>query len=543
MGGVMIKVGQFLSTRVDVLPDVVTHELAGLQDEVPPVPFDEIRQVIEDEFHTLIEEQFLDFQSIPVAAASLGQVHQATLKIHKPPTPAAPGGNGHLRGQTSSDRRTSAGQQSQQATPALDVVVKVQRPNIEHLIATDLRALRTVGNWLKRYRPIRKRVDVPALLNEFARILYQEIDYLAEGRNAETFATNFASNPFIRVPQVVWSHTTRRVLTLENVLAIKITEYTAISDSGINRAEVASRLLDTYLQQIYIDGFFHADPHPGNLFVEPAPVLQPAAIRNPASPASGDGHHLDQPVPWRLTFVDFGMVGHVPPNLRDGLHNLLIGVATRDSPRVVRAYQEMGILLPDADLEMLEKAGARIFERYWGMNMSELSNLSMRDFREFADEFRDLLYTLPFQIPQDLIFLFRTIGILAGICLGLDPKFNLWAHLVPFAQKLMTEEVTNHRGDWVAELQTMARTWLSIPIKLDFLINKIERGDVSVRSPEITNQVRRVENAIRQVTIAVIFLAFLLGGIQLGLAGRIVFAGILLGGAILSLIWLVWPRQ
>ena len=369
MGGVMIKVGQFLSTRVDILPKEVTDELAGLQDEVPPVPFSDIQSVIETEFNQRLEALFFDFDPVPLAAASLGQVHRATLPLKTGLQPANGRGNGH------------GGK-----TGRIEVVVKVQRPDIENLIKTDLEALRTVGGWLQRFRSIRRRANVPALLDEFSKILFEEIDYLAEGRNAEKFATNFADNPRVRVPKVYWTFSTVRVLTLENVYAIKITDYEAITQSDVDRSQVASLLLDTYLQQIFEDGFFHADPHPGNLFVEPCPVPIPLPVATNLVGISGNGKDTANAIKWQLTFVDFGMVGHVPSNLRSGLRELLIGVGTRDSGRVIRAYQQMDILLPDADLLLLERAGSRIFERYWGKNMSELTSLNTRDLREFLDE-------------------------------------------------------------------------------------------------------------------------------------------------------------
>jgi predicted unusual protein kinase regulating ubiquinone biosynthesis (AarF/ABC1/UbiB family) len=269
MGGVLIKVGQFLSARVDVLPPEFTAELEGLQDEVPAEDFQAVRKVAEAELGAPLSQRYETFDETPLAAASLGQVHRARLL---PSAISAPNG---VRDEAC---------QTQPATA--EVVVKIQRPDIEEIIATDLSALRTVGKWLDRYRPIRKRADVPALLAEFTRILYEEIDYLAEGRNAETFAANFADWPGVRVPQVIWTHTTRRVLTLENVWAIKITDYDAIARAGVKRAEVASRLLDTYLKQIFEDGFFHADPHPGNLFVQPLPKIG-ACARQFAAGAAG----------------------------------------------------------------------------------------------------------------------------------------------------------------------------------------------------------------------------------------------------------------
>ncbi len=524
MGGVMIKVGQFLSSRVDILPREVTAELAGLQDEVPAVPFAQIKQVIEAEFGGTIEQFFAAFDPNPLAAASLGQVHCARLRLKSPPTNnTSPNG---------------------MAPPAnlQDVVVKVQRPNIENLINTDLRALKTVGRWLQRYRPIKKRANVPLLLDEFARILYEEIDYLAEGRNAETFASNFKDDPRIRVPAVIWSFTTQRVLTLENVLAVKITDYQGITTRGLSRAEVASRLLDTYLKQIFEDGFFHADPHPGNLFVNPNVKFNPHLHTDDA----GQKHQAEVSTTiapsWQLTFVDFGMVGHVPPTLRTNLREVLIGVGTKDSARCMRAYQQMGILLPGADLEMLDRAQSKLFDEYWGKNMSELSNLTMTDFRQFADEFRELLFDLPFQIPQDLIYLARTVNILSGMCTGLDPQFNVFAHLAPFAQKLISEEARNNRGVWVDELKTIATGWLRMPIRLETLLSKLERGEISMRTPELSQQVNRIERSVRQITIAIIFTGLLLGGIQLLLAGQTTPGWVLLGVAALCIPGIIFTR-
>ncbi len=523
MGGVMIKVGQFLSTRVDVLPKEVTDELSGLQDEVPAVPYESILKVVEQEFNTSLQEQYESFDQVPLAAASLGQVHRATIHPKSPPVSSSAGGNGS----------------GSPASP-IDVVVKVQRPDIENLIATDLEALHTVGRWLQRYRPIRRRANVPALLDEFSRILYEEIDYLAEGRNAETFAANFAGNPLVRVPKVYWTHTTVRVLTLENVLAIKITDYEAIGKAGIDRGKVASLLLDTYLQQIFEDGFFHADPHPGNLFVEPSPIKVPVINRTDDLGRPGNGRDHPLPPQWQLTFVDFGMVGHVPSNLRTGLRELLIGVGTRDTQRVVKAYQQMGVLLQDVDLVMLERAQSHIFEQYWGMNMSELNKLNTGDFREFLEEFRGLIYDLPFQIPQDIIFLVRCVSILSGMCTGLDPQFNVFQHLSPYAQKIISDEARNNRKDWLTEVESLARSWLNAPLKLDALLARLERGDISMRNPEVSHQVNRLERAIRSLSTGLLFAALLLGGVQFYLGDQRIGAVILLSGAGITLLWIIW---
>ena len=495
MGGVLIKVGQFLSSRVDVLPPEFTNELEGLQDEVPCERFEDIRRIAEAEYGMPLGEKFASFDETPLAAASLGQVHRA--RLHESPWPDSP-----VSGQA--------------------VVVKILRPNIEKIIATDLAALRTVGGWLRRYRPISKRANVPALLAEFSRILYQEIDYLAEGRNAETFSANFQGRSNVRVPRVVWTHSTRRALTLEDVLAIKITDYQEITEAGVSRAEVASLLLDTYLQQIFEDGIFHADPHPGNLFVHPLEGQDAAGKRL-----------------WELTFVDFGMVGHVPATLLQGLRELLIGVGTQDTTRVIKAYQMMDVLLPGADLALLEKAGAKVFERFWGKSMSELAAVNVEEIQDFADEFRDLLYDMPFQVPQDLIFLARCVGILSGMCTGLDPEFNLWEHLAPYARKLIAQDTGGGLGVWLSELEGLARALLVVPRKMDTLLSKMERGEMAVRAPEVSEQVRKLERGLYQIASGVVFAALLLGGIQLYLAGQQNFSLALFAGAGIDLIWMI----
>ena len=519
MGGVLIKIGQFLSTRVDVLPPEITQELSGLQDEVPPVSFSEIRETAESAYGMPLTEKFAKFEPAPLAAASLGQVHRARIKVDREPGLYANGG-----GENNPAQRTGF----------LEVVVKVQRPNIEIIIATDLAALQTVGKWLNRYRPIRRRADVPALLDEFSQILYEEIDYLAEGRNAETFAANFKDDPGVRVPGVIWTHTTRRTLTLENVWAIKITDYPEISAAGIERKEVASRLLDTYLKQIFEDGFFHADPHPGNLFVNPQPEPLPGI-----QAAERTRRGLENKTAWQLTFVDFGMVGHVSPRLREGLREMLIGIGTRDSRRVVKSYQILGVLLPGADLSLLEKAEAKLFDRLWGKTMTELREISPEEVFEFASEFRELLYTLPFQIPHDLIYLGRTVSILSGMCTGLYPDFNLWEHMGPYAQKMIVEEARTERQNWLSELESLGRAFLSVPKKMDSILGKMERGEIAVSAPEVTQKVSQLERAVRQVAGGIIFMGLLLGGIQLYLGGQDLFGRILLAGAGLSLVWVI----
>lgn len=489
LGGVMIKVGQWLSSRLDILPPEITSELAGLQDEVAAEPFEAVRGVIESEFQRPLESLFASFETQPVAAASIGQVHRAQLY------PADDG-----------------------STPS-PVVVKVQRPNIEAIVETDLKALQVVGRWVDLYPPVRRRANVPALLDEFSRTLLEEIDYLHEAKNAETFRANFLDDPEIIVPQIHWTYTTRRVLTLEEVGGIKITDKETMLAAGIEPAEVAKRLFDAYLKQILDDHFFHADPHPGNLFVHPVP--------NPAG---------EQAIRWQLVFVDFGMAGEVTPPILAGIREMIIAVGQRDADRLIKAYQIMGVLLPGADLELLRQANQRAFERFWGKSTSELVALSTSEAMAFVAEFRELIYDAPFQLPDNLILLGRCLSILSGICTGLDENFNVWVSIIPYAQRLIAEEGGAGWRAWVMEAGDTLRTLVTLPRRADSLLSRLEQGRLEFRSPELKQQIGRLEKAMRRLTAALFFAVFLFSAVQLYLAGQILLAIVFAAAALLSLI-------
>ena len=493
MGGVLIKVGQFLSARLDVLPPEIIQELADLQDEVQPEDFTEIRRVAESELQAPLEERYAWFDPQPLAAASIGQVHAARLRWSDE--------NGERE---------------------LPVVVKVQRPQIEAVVKVDLAALRVVAGWVHRYPPLRKHVNLPALLQEFSQSLFEEIQYLHEGKNAETFAAHFAGRADVRVPQVYWSHTTQRVLTLEDVRGIKITDYAAIEAAGIPRSEVSVRLFNTYLQQIFEDRFFHADPHPGNLFIQPGP-----------QPADGS------PRPWTLVFVDFGMVGTISPNVLDGLREGLFAVVTRDGARVVKAYQILGVLLPNADLELLEQANNRVFDRFWGKTSPEIMEMKSEEALEFMQEFSGLLYEMPFQLPENFILLGRCLAILSGICTGLDAEFNLWTSVAPYGEKLMRSEGGQNWKTWLSEAGKILQTAVGLPMRADALISRLEQGKLEVRTPDLRTQLARLERSQRRTAAAVVFAAFLLTAAQLYLAGSLLLAGLAAGGALMALISLL----
>lgn len=490
LGGVMIKVGQFLSARLDVLPPEITDELAGLQDEVPPVDYESIRLQTELEVGSAIEKAFLTFEKEPVAAASLGQVHRARLL----PSEA-------------------------EAMGFEDVVVKILRPNIEQIVEVDMSAIRVVGGWLKRYKPVSDRADVPAIINEFSTILHEELDYLSEGKNAETFGASFKGDGGVHVPRVVWNRTSRRVLTLEDVTAIKITDYEGITSAGISRAEVADRLLATYLKQIFEDGFFHADPHPGNLFVSPL------AEKNE-----------DGSTKFQLTFIDFGMVGRMPDRLVEGLREAVISVGLQDASRLIKAYQMLGVLLPGANVKLLEEASGQLFDRFWGMSMNELRNINHSEMMKFGLQFRELMLTMPFQLPENLLLLGRTIGILSGMCTGLNSDFNLWLQLAPYAKKLTEGEGGSAFDVFLNEAGELFKTLLAIPGRTERVLGRIERGELNVQVPLMNLQISYLERSVNRLTGGIIFLGMLVSGAMLYDA-HTRLAQFLFGGAAVTLIY------
>ena len=494
MGGVMIKVGQFLSARLDVLPREVTDELIGLQDEVQAEPFEPIKYLIEDEFGKPLEQIFDEFNPIPFASASIGQVHVARLHLN-----------------------------DSQIAEYPDVVIKVQRPHIEEIVKIDLSALQIVGGWLQKFKPIRKHADVPKLLDEFSMTLYEEIDYIHEGKNAEIFKENFKDFTYVRVPNVIWSHTTKRVLTLENVLAIKITDYELIEKAGIDRSAVAKVLLNTYLKQIFEDRFFHADPHPGNLFVQPA-------------------EEGDDPENWKITFVDFGMADELEDKTYEGLKEAVLAVGLQDASRLLKAYQILDVLLPEADLELLERASQRVFDRFWGKSTSELMSMHAREAQEFMKDFEDLLYEMPFQAPENIILLGRCVSILSGICTGLDPDFNVFENLVPYTSKLAEAEGEGRWSVIWSEITRMFQLVLRIPTRVDNLITRMEQGRLEVRLPALSREMEQMRRSQRKTTIAIIFAAFLISGVQFFLAGEVTIGIIFFGIAGFLLLILVITR-
>lgn len=493
MGGVMIKLGQFISTRVDVLPPEVLVELAGLQDEVPSVPFAKLRAVIEADIGK-ISEKFAWIDEQPVAAASLGQVHRARL----------------LNG----DR----------------VVVKVRRPGIDEICYTDLAALRIIGRVMMWFPFVSRRANASALIEEFGRVLLEELSYQHEAYNAARFHALFADNPYVYVPVVYAEYSSDRVLTMEDVTSIKITDFEAMEAAGINRRAVADRLIDTYLTQVFKERYFHADPHPGNLFVYPLP----------------DDHTNGKGRPFYLIFVDFGMTGTLDEKITAGMINTMAALIARDPKKLVHSYAELGFILPNADMARIEEAAQIAFNRVWGMSMTEIRDMDYKDMQALGKQFNELLYDMPFYVPQDFLYLGRTLSILSGMATSLDPDYNIWQEVQRFWNVLVRDSVISTGAD-AGSIPSMltqqgAQALLNVGQTLvrramnpaGEIVERIEKGDLRFPvelSTQTQRQLGRLEVQERKTTRAVLAGSVLVSATLLYVNGHAIMSAIAFGVA------------
>lgn len=465
LGGLMIKLGQFLSSRLDILPVEITRELEGLQDEVKPEKFEEILEQIERELGLPAAQAFEYFEEIPLAAASLGQAHRARL------SPALASDLGYS-----------------------DVVVKVLRPGIEEIVEVDIKALRKVGIILSKVKLVSRRANAPALVEEFAETSYQEINYLNEAKNLERFKGNFEGDKRVIVPEVVWERISRRVMALNDVTAIKITDVESLEAAGIDPNAVAAELARVTFEQFFVTGFFHADPHPGNIFVAPAPE--------------------DSGIDFSLTFIDFGMMGEITDEQRLNLQKLLFALASRDPRACLEATQRLNFLLPSADTFELEKALDTLFERFGGLGVADLIQTDPKEIRDLALQYSQLIRSLPFQLPENYLLLFRSLSLISGVTSSLNKNFNLWDAVDPFARTLLSQGGGLLRSFGAQALEVLA-TLVRLPQKLDSLALRIDQGNLISRAPETEKRLRVLDSSIRRATSGIIFSTLLISGILL----------------------------
>jgi predicted unusual protein kinase regulating ubiquinone biosynthesis (AarF/ABC1/UbiB family) len=471
MKGIMIKVGQFLSSRIDFLPDEYVAELSQLQDRVPPHDYDGIRQRITDSLGLPPEEIFSSFDREPIAAASLGQVHSARMKD---------------------------GQQ---------VAVKVQYPDIEKIIETDIRMF---GLLIRIMRGRAGTINLRVLHEEFSKIVRAELDYLHEGKNAERFRENFKEDDRIIIPGVKWEYTTRKVLTLEFVGGIKITECDAVKSSGIDCRQVVNLLAETYSRMIFVHGFFHGDPHPGNIFVREGPTL---------------------------VFVDFGMVQAIPNDVRRELRRFANAVVESNTAGILGAMERMGFIIEGADYGLLTEVAQSLIDKYRDISPGELKALTVED---ISKEIENIIGVIRYiQIPNNFILLGRTVGILNGISFKLNPDVNIIEIGKPFIKEFLRGTGEEQRKEFFKAAREKVFDLWNLPARVDEFLTKANRGELSFKlsKPEIrdiTSQIKSLTDVmmlvVLTVTTSVIALFFIIIGaktLPLIAAGASIILGLL----------------
>jgi predicted unusual protein kinase regulating ubiquinone biosynthesis (AarF/ABC1/UbiB family) len=480
LGPTFIKVGQFFSTRADLFPSEYVEELSKLQDRVPAFGYEQVAAIVQQELGKPIEQIYSYFDPTPLAAASLGQVHRAKLKTGE------------------------------------EVVVKVQRPGLTRLFTIDLEICRGIAEFFQYHTrwggPGR---DWIGIYGECRRTLWEEVDYLNEGRNADTFRRNFRDMPQIAVPKVYWRYTSPRLLTLEYLPGIKISDYEALSAAGLDRKLLARLGAEAYLRQLLKDGFFHADPHPGNIAVKP------------------DG---------TLIFYDFGMMGRIRPGIKEKLVAMLAAVVAKNADLVVASLVELGVLVPTADLAPVRRSVQYMLDHFMDKPFSNSSDeISVM---AISEDLYELAYDQPFRFPATFTFVMRALTTLEGLGKSLDPEFNFLEVAKPFAEELMngskpeTETLLAQVSRQAAEFTSSS---LSLPRRLEATLSKLEQGELRlrVRSSEAERLLRKLNSTGRGVIYAVLFATFFLSATQLFSAGHATLAIVTLALAVLAALALV----
>lgn len=445
LGSTFVKLGQILSTRPDVLPPSFIAELSKLQDEVPPGPWEPIHALIEEELGAPLGEFFMAFDPTPIAAASLAQVYAALLCDGK------------------------------------EVVVKVQRPGIERVVKTDLEIIQDLAYLAQERTALGDVYDLVDLADEFSDALKAELDYRREGRNADRFRNNFAGESQLYVPQVYWDFSTRRVLVLERISGIKISNVAALEAAGYDRHRIAATAARFIIKQVLEDGFFHADPHPGNLVIMPGEVIG---------------------------VMDFGTAGYLTREDRANLVPLYIAVIQTDAVRAVDQLERIGIADPRrSDRVGLERDLRRLLQKYQGVSLKDVS------VSEVLGEVEPIIYEHHLRVPPDYWLLIKTLVIMEGVGKGLDPDFDVYEFSGPYVRRFLVRQFLP--SAWAPTVLRSATAWSDLisgfPRQTSRILSQVEQGDLRLRvHAPITRQTARHWNQVTNRLILAVVLAALI---------------------------------
>ncbi|MED4225252.1 2-polyprenylphenol 6-hydroxylase [Neobacillus cucumis] len=456
LGPTFIKIGQIVSTRPDVIPSEIIQELEKLQDQVPHFPFAEVKKIIEQEFEQPIEESFEEFSEFPLAAASIGQVHYASL----------------LSGER--------------------VAVKVQRPNIQHMIETDLEILQDLARLAESRLEWAIRYQIREIVTELAQSIRQELDYENEGRNSERIARQFKDNPKVTIPKINWDYTTSKVLTMEYIEGIKLNETEKLERDGYDKKVLAERVVHTVFQQILLDGFFHGDPHPGNILALPGDVI---------------------------AFLDFGIVGRLTNQMKSHIASFMIALMNQNTDEVVRTITNMGLVPEDVNLVKLKADVDQLRDKYISISFSEMKA------GQAVNELFSVAYRHRIQIPTDLTILGKTLLTIEGIVEKLDPDLSIIKVAEPFGKQIVkdrlkpknvAEKVWNHLFEYSEIMNEFPKT-----VKDFTSIMKKGKMRVEISTPELDDFLKKLNKISNRFSFSIVLLSF-----------SIVMAGVIIGASL-----------
>ncbi|RIK42994.1 MAG: ABC transporter [Chloroflexi bacterium] len=446
LGVVFIKLGQVLSTRPDLLPPDYIQEFSRLQDAAPPVPYAAVAAVIEAELGALPDTVYAEFDPTPLAAASVGQVHAA-----------------HLR----------------DGTP---VVVKVQRPGIELAVERDLAVLAELARLANARGLLGAEYDVEGWMSEFAFTLRNELDYTREGHNADRFRRLFAGEPALYVPRIYWDLSTQRVLTMEGLQGVKISDLAKLAAAGLDRRQVARNSVRIMLTEVFEHGFFHADPHPGNFFVLPGEVIG---------------------------LIDFGMVGRLDESLREALVRLVLALVQRDTARLVDELLDLGIASGRVPRAALKRDIDQLVDRYYDRPISEWAA------GETFNEVMRIAFRHRLQLPTDLVLLVKVIAMSEGLGAQLDPDFKLMEFAEPYLRRIWLRSRMPDRlaHKMVAGLAELAEWSFDLPQQLRTITRQLERGEITVttRHEGLAEVLAQFNRAVNRLAMSILVAALIIG--------------------------------
>ena len=455
LGPTFIKLGQIMSTRPDLLPREIIHEMEKLQDAVAPFSISDVKQVIEFELGDKLENIFREFKEEPIAAASIGQVHRAKLLSGK------------------------------------DVVVKVQRPNIEKNIELDLGILKDLADFIDNRTKLGKLYSFSKMAEEFETTITNELDFRLEGENAETFKVNFKDEANVIVPDISWIHTTSRVLTMDEIKGTSLKNFEALDQLGLDKKIIARNLANSVLYQILRDGFFHGDPHPGNIMV----------LENN-----------------KIAFLDFGMIGQLSPHRKNQFLKMLMGITLKDSKLIIQAIAELDAISNSINMRKLEKDIDRLRDQVLSVPLSEIK------IGEVFNEIFDLAFTYNMMIPGEFTMLAKSLITLEGLVEKLDPDLNILEIAEPIAGKLIftlisPEKIGREILSGAMDYGNLVRKFPSV--FLNFL-GKIEHDDftIQIKVKEAERYAQKIDRSFSRLSISIVFLSLsiVIAGTIIGLS-------------------------